>query len=110
VCRALKVLCAADGRDRLLALKRATVSADWELVGGAASVAELEDQLGSWDPDIVVLDVALAGADEAIGRAHPRGRVATVGGHDDAGFVRDEVRSAVLGLPRPGGPVGSPSA
>ncbi len=105
MCRALKVLCAADGRDRLLALKRATVSADWELVGGATSVAQLDEQLSTWDPDIVVLDRTLAGAGEAIGRSHPRARVAAVGPGQDGGFVRDEVRSAVLGLPRPGGPV-----
>jgi hypothetical protein len=106
MCRALKVLCVADGRDRLLALKRATVSADWELVGGATSVAELDEQLSTWDPDIVVLDRTLAaGVGEAIGRGHPRVRVATAVPDGDGGFVRDEIRSAVLGVLRPGGPV-----
>ena len=81
------------------------MSADWELVGGAASVAALDDQLSIWDPDIVVLDRTLAGAGEAIGRRHARTRVATVAPGEDGGFERDEVRLAVLGLPRPGGPV-----
>jgi hypothetical protein len=108
VCRALKVLCVADGPDRLIALKRATVSADWELVGGATSVAELDDQLATWEPDVVVLDHALTDAGRVIAQIHPRARLATVGGGEDGGFARDEIRSAVLGLPRPAGPVRSP--
>ena len=38
MCRALKVLCAAEGRERLAVLKRASVGARWELVGGALIV------------------------------------------------------------------------
>jgi len=56
MCRSLKVLCVASGSDRLGALKRAAVSASWELAGGGADARDLAGQLDSWRPDIVVLD------------------------------------------------------
>ena len=37
MCRALKILCAAPDAESLRALKSATVSASWELVGGAST-------------------------------------------------------------------------
>ena len=46
MCRALKVLCVATDDESLGALKRATVSADWELARGATGVAEAISQLG----------------------------------------------------------------
>lgn len=36
MCRALKVLCVTEDPEGLAALKRAAVSADWELAPGAA--------------------------------------------------------------------------
>lgn len=110
MCRALKVLCAAPGRDRLAELKRAAVSTNWELVGGAASLEELAGQLESWRPDVVVLDSNLgAEAVAAVRSLLDRARIVTVGsavaGADDVAASLDEVRAAVLGLPRPGGPV-----
>src|SRR5438309_10818262 len=59
MCRALKVLCAAEGRERLPVLKRASVGARWELVGGALSVEELARQVVELGPDIVIIEAGL---------------------------------------------------
>ena len=59
MCRALKVLCAAEGRERLAVLKRASVGARWELVGGALSVEELARQVVELGPDIVIIEAGL---------------------------------------------------
>src|SRR5207302_794184 len=80
MCRALKVLCAASGRDRMVELKKATVSTNWELVGGASSLAELVEQVESWRPDVVVIDEPLgAEAIQAVRSARERVRIVTVG-------------------------------
>ncbi|HXF57070.1 MAG TPA: hypothetical protein VNO34_05790 [Actinomycetota bacterium] len=109
MCRALKVLCAAPTPERLGELKRAAVSAQWELVGGATSVEELGRQVGEWGPDVVVVDGSLgAAAVEAARRARSTVRVVAVGRVDGADLVAPtlaEVRDAILGLPGPGGPV-----
>jgi hypothetical protein len=112
MCRALKVLCAAPTRDRLTELKRATVSTNWELVGGVSSLEGLEEQLTSWHPDVVVIDADLG--EESIGAVRAvleRVRIVSVGsampGSDDAAASLEDIRAAVLGLPRPGGPVRS---
>ena len=109
MCRALKVLCAAPDRDRLTALKRAAVGVAWELVGGAASLQELPDQLASWRPDVVVLDASLGTAAVRAARDSGRSvRVVSVGelpGSDAVVGSLAEVRDAILGVPRPGGPV-----
>ena len=65
MCRALKVLCAAPDLGRLADMKRATVAVNWELVGGATSVAELSDQAETYRPDVIVVDAAL-GADAVV--------------------------------------------
>jgi len=109
MCRALKVLCAAPDRARLAELKRAAVGVAWELVGGAASLDELPGQLASWRPDVVVLDAALGpGAIGVVDETGRSVRVVSVGelpGSDAVVGSLDEVRDAILGVPRPGGPV-----
>ena len=109
MCRALKLLCAAPGQDRLMNLKRATVSATWELVGGAASLEELGDQVAGWRPDVVVLDASLGPeAVAAIRSELPRCRIVSVGAVEGADAVApslEHVRDTVLGIPKPGGPI-----
>jgi hypothetical protein len=108
MCRAVKVLCAAAGSERLAELKRAAVAAEWELVGGAASLDELATQLEDRRPDVLVLDASLG--DESVLRAReaqPGVRIVGIGplaGADDVATL-EVVRAAILGLPRPGGPV-----
>lgn len=110
MCRALSVLCAAIDPATLSELKRAAVATEWELAGGATSLDELSAQVTDLGPDIVVLDAALG--PDAVARAKeakPGVRVVCVGsslpGADDHAASLDEVRAAILGLPRPGGPV-----
>jgi hypothetical protein len=105
MCRALRVLCAAPEVDRLGELKRAAVSAHWELVGGALSVEGLEAQLVQWEPDVLVLDSGLGPAAVARCReARPLARIVVVG---EAATEIEGVREAILGMPGPGGPVGA---
>jgi DNA-binding NarL/FixJ family response regulator len=110
MCRALKVLCAAASRAELANLKGGAVSVHWELVGGAASRAELREQLELHRPDVVVIDAALGSeAVEAARALVPGVRVVSVGvdgGPGDAWTASPEgIREAVLEIRRPGGPV-----
>jgi DNA-binding NarL/FixJ family response regulator len=105
MCRALKVLCAAPGQGRLAEVKRAVVSAHWELVGGARTTEDLVQQLDEWEPDVVVVDLGLGReAADRVRESRPGARVVTVGAGGDA-ETDEDVKAAILGLPRPGGPV-----
>jgi hypothetical protein len=109
MCRALRVLCAALTRDRLNALKHAAVSVHWELVGGATSIEDLLMHVGEFDPDVVIVEAGF-GAEvvEAIRSLDDTIRIVAVGelpGSDEITPSFEHVREAVMGLPRPGGPV-----
>lgn len=108
MCRALRVLCAASDHDRLAELKRATVGVHWELVAGAASLEELEPQVVEFEPDVVIMDAALGPqAIERTRAARRTVRIVAVGSLSGADAEADlgDVRAAILGLPRAGGPV-----
>jgi DNA-binding NarL/FixJ family response regulator len=109
MCRSLRVLCAAAAPERLNELRRATVGPHWELVGGADSLEALEDQVAEWHPDVVVVDRGLGdGAVDAVRRIRPSVRIVALGtipGADAEAASEEDVRAAILGLPRPGGPV-----
>jgi hypothetical protein len=109
MCRSLRVLCAAAGPERLGELRRATVGTHWELVGGAASLEALENQVAEWGPDVVVVDASLGErAVIAVRRIRPSIRIVALGqmfGADAEAASQEDVRAAILGLPRPGGPV-----
>jgi hypothetical protein len=109
VCRALKVLCAAADTEGLTRMKRATVSGNWELVGGARSVEELSGQAELHRPDVIVVDAALGPpAVEAALAARPDARIVSVGSLPGAHAVAsslEDLRDAVLGSSRPSGPV-----
>lgn len=109
MCRALTVLCAAIERARLIELKRAAVAQEWELIGGATSLEELAAQVADLRPDVVVVEAALgAQAVAVVKQAKPGVRVVSLGPlpeADEQATSLDEVRAAILGLPRPGGPV-----
>jgi hypothetical protein len=108
MCRAVKVLCVAPDRERLVALKQAVVAAEWELCPGATDLRGALDQLDAERPHAMVVFgsfeelVALA-ADRFPGmrivtdRAMP-GSSAVVAEETDA-------RAALRLQPRPGGPV-----
>ena len=105
MCRALKILCAASTQARLTELKRASVTAQWELVGGATSVEELVQQVAEWEPDIVVVEQALGPDAEARAREAKELLRIVVVGSEEGDASPEAIRNAILGLPRPGGPV-----
>jgi hypothetical protein len=109
MCRALKVLCAAADAEGLARMKRAAMSVEWELVGGATSVEELSRQAELHRPDVIVVDAALGPA--VVGAALaalPEARLVSVGSLPGAHAVAsslEDLRDAVLSAPRPSGPV-----
>jgi hypothetical protein len=108
VCRALKVLCVAEDEAALTALKRATVSADWELAPGATDAAEALRQLHAERPHVVVAFGPFEAFVERAREALPAVRIVADRDLPGATVVAtslEEVRGAVLGRPRPGGPV-----
>jgi DNA-binding NarL/FixJ family response regulator len=104
-CRALTVLCAAPSRARLDQLRKAAVAAEWELVGGASSLAELAAQLRELRPNVVVLDASLGPqAATRARKAAPRARIVSVGelpGVDAVASTLGSIREAIVGAGRP---------
>ncbi len=108
MCRALKVLCVASDRRALTDLKRAAVSAEWELAPGATTEDDALAQLDAEQPHVLVVfgefETLVSRARE--GRPYLRivcdrelpGATVVVG-------RSEEIRDAVRALPRPGGPV-----
>lgn len=108
MCRAVKVLCVAPGGDALAALKRAAVTADWELSPGATSEEEALAQLESERPHVLVVFGEFAGLVGKAREAYPFMRIVAdrdVPGATAVAASMEEVRDAVKGLPRPGGPI-----
>ncbi len=109
MCRALKVLCVAEDPETLGSLKRATVSAEWELTPGATDETNAMALLDAERPHIVVVfgeyDRLVALARERF----PGIRIVTdrdTPGATEVATSLSEVRGLITGLPRPGGPVG----
>jgi hypothetical protein len=106
VCRALKVLCVAPDAWALDALRRATVSAEWELAPGASSRDEALARLHEERPHVLVVFGAFPGLVERALEAYPFLRV--IADRQTPGAVVvgsiDDVRGAVKGS---GGPVRS---
>jgi hypothetical protein len=110
MCRALIVLCVAPDRDALAALKVATVSAEWELAAGATELRAALDQLDAERPHVLVAFGEQAELVRIVRGRFPSMRIVTDRDTPGATAVAaslDEVRGLVLGLPRPGGPVGA---
>jgi len=84
------------------------VSADWELAPGATSHAEALDQLESERPHVVVVFGAFGPLVAEVRERLPYVRIVADRDLPGASAVATslaEVRGAVKGLPRPGGPV-----
>jgi hypothetical protein len=69
VCRAVKVLCVTDGRERLAAVKRAVVAPEWELCEGATTAMEAAEQLDAERPHVLI---ALGPFDQLVASARER--------------------------------------
>ena len=108
MCRALIVLCVADDRASLTALKAATVAAEWELAPGATDLRSALDQIDAERPHVLVTFGEHADLITIVRERFPSMRIVTDRDTPGATVVAtsvDEVRGLVLGLPRPGGPV-----
>ncbi len=108
MCRALKVLCVAPDGDALASLKRAAVTAEWELSPGATTEEEALAQLESERPHVLVVFGDFAGFVGKAREVYPFIRIVAdrdVPGATVVAASMEEVRDAVKGLPRPGGPV-----
>ena len=106
MCRALKVLCVAPDAAALDELRRATVSAEWELTPGATSAEEALARLHEDRPHVLVVIGAFPGLVERALEAYPFLRV--IADRETPGAVVmgsiHEIRAAVKGS---GGPVRS---
>jgi hypothetical protein len=111
MCRALRVLCVAPDRDRLWAVKRAAVTADWELSPGATDERAALEQLEAERPHVVVVVDGLGVFDGFVRetrRRHPFLRIVADRPLPEASVVvtdLGDLRAAIEALPRPAGPI-----
>ena len=111
MCRALQVLCVANGAPSLDALRRAAVGQEWE-VAGATGGDEALKALDATRPHVLVAWGALADLVKQARRRFPGLRIVAVGRtavpEADVNITSiKDVRSAILGVPPVGGPVRS---
>lgn len=108
MCRAVKVLCVARDAGLLAELKRAAVSADWELTPGATEETEALRQVHEERPHVLVVFGPFDRLVRRAVEASPGLRVVAdrdVGVGSEVVGGLDAVRAAVRGRPHPGGPV-----
>lgn len=107
MCRAVKVLCVAPDREALLALKAASVSAEWELCPGATDLRGALDQVDADRPHLLVVFGPFDALVATVAERFPGIRVVTdrpVPGATEVATSLEDVRGLLRG-PRPGGPV-----
>ena len=107
MCRALKVLCVAGDRSALAELKRAAVSAEWELGPGATTEDDAIRQLHLERPHVLIVFGSFPTLVERALEAYPSLRVITdraIRGAVAVGSL-EQVRAAVKPSNGPGGPV-----
>ena len=108
MCRALKVLCVASDRQALMDLKRAAVSAEWELARGAITETDALAQLEAERPDVLVVFGEFEVLVWRVREGRPTMRIVCDRELPGATVVverSEEIRDAVRTLPRPAGPV-----
>jgi hypothetical protein len=110
MCRAVKVLCVASDEDELAALRRATVSAEWELAPGAVDESSALAQIDAERPHVLVAFGDYASLVALASDRFPGMRIVTdrdLPGASAVATSLEEVRELVGTGPRPGGPVRS---
>ena len=107
MCRALTVLCVAGDGPALAELKRAAVSAEWELAPGATTEEDAIRQLHSERPHVLVVFGSFPTLVERALEASPYLRVISDRATPGAVAVGslEQVRVAVKPSDGPGGPV-----
>lgn len=107
MCRARTILCVATDRASLVALKSATVSAEWELSPGATDLREALDQIDAERPHVLVAFGPFEELVTLVAERFPGMRIVTdrdAPGATDVATSLDDVRE-LLQSPRPGGPI-----
>jgi hypothetical protein len=109
MCRALKVLCVAIDDASVAALKKAAVSADWELAGGATNETDAVGQIDAERPHVLVVFGPYERLVALTRERFPGVRI--VADRDMPGATAvatslEEVRGLIRSIPRPGGPIG----
>ncbi len=110
MCRAVRVLCVATDREGLSALKRAAVSAEWELASGAVDEEGALAQIGAERPHVLVVFGPYGSLVDLVRQRFPAMRIVAdrdLPGADAVATSLEEVRGLVKHRPRPGGPVRS---
>jgi hypothetical protein len=110
MCRAVRVLCVATDSEELSRLKLATVSAEWELAGGAVGESGALAQIDAERPHVLVVFGPFAFLVRTARERFPGMRIVAdrdLPGADVVATSMDEVRGLVKQRPRPGGPVRS---
>jgi hypothetical protein len=105
----VKVLCVATDHEALMALKRAAVSAEWELSPGATDLRDALDQLDVERPHALVAFGPFEQLVALAAERFPAMRIVTDRDAPGATAVApslDDVRGLLATQPRPGGPVG----
>ena len=108
MCRALRVLCVAQDPASLAELRRAAVSAEWELAPGATTESDAIGLLDAERPHILVVFGPYERLVALVRERFPAMRIVADRDLPGATVVvssLEEVRGLVKELPRPGGPV-----
>jgi hypothetical protein len=109
VCRAVRVLCVAPDAERLHALKRAVVAAEWELSPGATDLREALDQVDAERPHALVVVGPFEELVAIVAQRFPGMEIVTdhaMPGATEVVPEGEDVRAALRVQRRPGGPVG----
>lgn len=107
MCRAVKVMCVAEDRASLVALKAAGVSAEWELCPGATDLQEALDQIDRERPHMLVAFGPFEALVAIVASRFPGITIVTdrdTPGATEVATSLGDVRGLLRG-PRPGGPV-----
>ncbi|MEP7059350.1 MAG: hypothetical protein ABI828_01345 [Actinomycetota bacterium] len=108
MCRAVKVMCVAGDADALSVLKRAAVSAAWELTSGATDERMALDEIDIERPHVLVVFGGFPLLLQRVADRFPGMRVISdrqAQGVTAVAQSLDEVRLLIKGMPKPGGPV-----
>ena len=102
------MLCVAPTDEELAALKRAAVSAEWELAPGATDEMSAMAQIDVERPHVLIAFGPFSRLVELTHDRFPGMRIITDREQEGASAIADgpsSVRDLVKGLPSPGGPV-----
>ena len=107
MCRSARVLCVAADEVGLVALKRASVTAEWELCPGATDAAAAMAQIEAERPHAIVAFGPFEDLLRQVGQRFPGMRIVSdrVAPGAVVATSLEDVRGLLTELPRPGGPV-----